>query len=168
MESELPAWMFCMVSRKIQANSILDLDIIIVTMIHYYYCYHYYDIYYYYYYYFNIINVLIRTIQCLIPCFQPLNSTKFSFGKNMKWKCCSSSANQWIMFISLVRLIEGMGPAVYSNNRIYQGGVPVTTSPSITLLEDIVGCNTCISRSMSSTLLCCFPQAKFDVWKDKI
>ena len=81
----------------------------------------------------------------------------------MKWKCCSSSANQWIMFISLVRLIEGMGPAVYSNNRIYQGGVPVTTSPSITLLEDIVGCNTCISRSMSSTLLCCLPQAKFDV-----
>ena len=33
--------MFCRVSRKIQANSILDLDIIIVTMIHYYYCYHY-------------------------------------------------------------------------------------------------------------------------------
>ena len=66
----------------------------------------------YYYHYFNIINVLICTIECLIPCFQPLNSTKFSFGKNMKWKCCSSSANQWIMFISLVRLIEGMGPAV--------------------------------------------------------
>ena len=148
--------MFCMVRREIQGNSILDLDIIIVTMIHYYYyCYHYYDIHYYYYYcyyiiillyyyshyyyhYFNIINVLIRTIQCLIPCFQPLNSTKFSFGKNMKWKCCSSSANQWIMFISLVRLIEGMGPAVYSNNRIYQGGVPVTTSIHMYLKVDVI------------------------------
>ena len=88
---------------------IVIIIVIIVTIIVIIFLYYYSH---YYYHYFNIINVLIRTIQCLIPCFQPLNSTKFSFRKNMKWKCCSSSANQWIMFISLVRLIEGMGPAV--------------------------------------------------------